>query len=417
MLGLTAVLAAGCASRSAAGPGPGASGDPRSRALALMREVPLIDGHNDLPWELREKVGGDFDALDIAEAQPSLHTDIARLREGLVGAQFFAAYVPSDRMETNESARFALMQMDIIRRLADRYPETFAFATTAADIERAHEVGKIAALIGIEGGHAIENSLDVLRQFYRLGARYMTLTHWRTHAWADAATDAPQHQGLSPFGENVIREMNRLGMLVDLSHVSDSTMMDVMTISESPVIYSHSSARAISDHMRNVPDAILRRLGENDGIVMVNFAPAFISQEVNDYDEAMDSLEARLRVSFASDTAGARAAYRDSVAAHPPPRATLVQVANHVDHLVRFAGVDHVGLGSDFDGIGSVPVGLESVATFPDLIAELIRRGYSDDDIRKILGLNMLRVMRAAEATAQRLQQAQGPIIGTLPAR
>jgi membrane dipeptidase len=380
-----------------------------------MRTIPLIDGHNDLPFELRERVDGDLDSLDIAEPQDSLMTDIARLREGQVGAQFFAAYVPSDLIGYG-AARFALMQIDLIHRLAERYPDTFEFARSAEDIRRIFDQGKIGALIGIEGGHAIENSLDLLRTYYDLGVRYMTLTHWATTDWADAATDEPEWQGLRPgFGEDVVREMNRLGMLVDISHVSDSTMVDAMRVSRAPVIFSHSSARALDGHVRNVPDAILRILGTNGGVVMVNFAPDFVSEDRRLWAVRADSLRDSLRASFVDDTAGMRAAFLAWREANPQPDATLAQVADHIDHLVATAGIDHVGIGSDFDGIGATPVGLEDVSTFPDLIAELVRRGYPDEDIRKILGGNLLRVLDRAEEVAAQLKEETGPYVGTLP--
>jgi membrane dipeptidase len=406
----TSLLAAGRASAQAPSD---------SMALAhardVMRTIPLIDGHNDLPFELREKADGDLDSLDIASPQDSLMTDIARLREGQVGAQFFAAYVPVELIG-HGTARFALQQIDLIHRLADRYPDTFEFARTAEDIRRIFDQGKIAALIGLEGGHAIEGSLDVLRTFYQLGVRYITLTHWATHDWADAATDEPAWQGLRPgFGEDVIREMNRLGMLVDLSHVSDSTMVDALRLSRAPVIYSHSSARALDTHVRNVPDEILRILGTNGGVIMANFAPDYVSEDLRVWSVHADSLRDSLRSSFADDTAGMRAAFREWRDANPPPDATLSQVADHIDHLVATAGIDHVGIGSDFDGIGSTPVGLEDVSTFPDLIAELVRRGYADEDTRKILGGNLLRALDRAEEVAAQMQREMGPIVGTLP--
>ncbi len=420
---LAAAMFAGAAPLAAQFPSD--SSEPLAHARELLRETPLVDGHNDLPWRVRELAAGDFDSLDIAVHQDSLHTDIPRLREGLVGAQFFVSYVPADLIG-NGAARFALMQMDLIRRMVERYPETFVFVTTADGIESAHEAGKIAALTGLEGGHAIEGSLDVLRTFYDLGARYMTLTHWASHAWADAATDEPRHNGLSPFGELVVREMNRLGMLVDLSHVSDSTMMDAMRISEAPVIYSHSSARALDNHPRNVPDPILRRLSENDGIVMVNYSPTFISQEVRDWAVTRDSLVDSLRQAFTIvdvtapdsmvvDTAGLRQAVAGWTETNPAPRAHLEQVADHIDHLAQVAGIDHVGFGSDYDGIDAIPQGLEDVSTFPAIVAELLRRGYSDEDVRKLLGQNFLRVLRGAEAVAERLQQEMDPIVATIP--
>jgi membrane dipeptidase len=384
-------------------------------AREIMRTIPLIDGHNDLPFELREKAGGDLDSLDIANPQDSLMTDLARLREGLVGAQFFAAYVPSE-LTGHGAARFALMQVDLIHRLAARYPDTFEFARTAEDIRRIFDQGKIAALIGIEGGHAIEGSLDLLRAYYDLGVRYMTLTHWATHDWADAATDEPEWQGLRPgFGEDVIREMNRLGMLVDLSHVSDSTMVDAMRLSRAPVIYSHSSARAIDEHVRNVPDEILRMLGTNGGVIMTNFAPEYVSEDLRLWSILADSVRDSLRTDFGDDTTAMRAAFVAWREANPRPDATLAQVADHIDHLVATAGIDHVGIGSDFDGIGFTPVGLEDVSTFPDLIAELLRRGYPDEDIRKILGGNLLRALDRVEVVAAQMQAESGPFVGTLP--
>jgi membrane dipeptidase len=383
------------------------------RALRLLDEVPLVDGHNDLPWQIREKAAGDLDSLDIAQTQPDLHTDIERLERGRVGAQFFAAYVPSDRI-ADGATRFALMQIDLIHRLADRYPDTFMYAATADDIERAHGAGRVAALIGVEGGHAIEGSLDVLRALYELGARYMTLTHWKSTAWADAATDRPLHQGLSPFGEDVVREMNRLGMLVDLSHVSDSTMMDVLRITAAPVIYSHSSARALAGHVRNVPDAILPLVAENGGIVMVNFSPGFINEEARIHGEREDAVLDSLGAEFSGDSVRVREALEGWLERNPAPPATLYEVADHIDHIVEVAGIDHVGLGSDYDGIDHVPIGLEDVSRFPDLIAELLERGYTDEDIRKLAGLNFLRVMHEAEAVSERLRMAHGPYVGTI---
>jgi membrane dipeptidase len=401
-----------------------AAGQARSQALTdslalahareVLRSIPLIDGHNDLPYELRQRADGDLDSLDVAMPQDSLMTDIPRLRRGQVGAQFFVAYVPVNRIG-HGAARFALRQIDLIHRLADRYPDTFEFARTAEDVRRIFDQGKIGVLIGLEGGHAIEGSLDVLRTYYDLGVRYITLTHWASHDWADAATDEPRWQGLRPgFGEDVIREMNRLGILVDLSHVSDSTMVDAMRVSRAPVIYSHSSARAIDDHVRNVPDDILRRLGTNGGIVMVNFAPDYVSEERRLWSERANAYGDSLEAMFPEDTAAGRAAYRAWREANPPPDATLSQVADHIDHLVATAGIEHVGIGSDFDGIGSTPVGLEDVSTFPDLVAELVRRGYPDEDLRKLIGGNLLRVLDRAEAVAAQMRQERGPYIGTL---
>jgi membrane dipeptidase len=391
-------------------------GELLARARAILAETPLVDGHNDLPWELREKAGGRLDSLDLTvrHSPDTLDTDLVRLREGMVGAQFFADYVPSD--SAPHGARFALAQAALIRRLVARFPETFRFATTADEIEAAHEDGRIAALIGLEGGHAIEGSLDVLRSLHDLGVRYITLTHSKTHDWADSATDAPRHDGLSPFGELVVREMNRLGVMVDLSHVSEATMMDALDITRAPVIFSHSSTRALTDHPRNVPEAVLRRLPQNGGIIMITYVPRFVNEEVRLWETDRDSLASRLRAAFPDDTAGFRAAMRDSMAArNPAPVATLSDVADHIDYAVEIVGADHVGLGSDYDGIDYAPQGLEDVSTFPALLAELLRRGYSEEDLAKIAGRNALRVMRQVEAAAQRLQATEEPIVASIP--
>lgn len=372
--------------------------DYRAQALRILREVPLIDGHNDVPDTVRNM--GGIDAVDLAVAQPRLMTDIPRLRAGRVAAQFWAAYIPVQYIHAGtHPAVYALEQIDFIQRMCHRYRESFAPALTAADIERNFRAGKISCLIGIEGGHAIENSLGALRMFYRLGARYMTLTHTETIDWADSERDTPRHGGLNPFGEEVVREMNRLGMLVDLSHVSDATMIDALRVTRAPVIFSHSSARALNGHTRNVPDSILKLLPANGGVVMVNFYPTFVSEEVRLF------VAERARRAQALRAAGLDSqAVRDSVRAwsQAAPRATLRQVTDHFDHLRRVAGVDHVGLGSDFDGIDTVPEGLEDVSKFPDLVAELLRRGWSEDDVKKVAGLNLLRVLRAAERVAGR---------------
>lgn len=374
--------------------------DYRARALAILKTVPLIDGHNDIPDAIRER--GGLDSVDLAVSQPRLMTDIPRLRAGGVGAQFWAAYVPVSTIhEGMHPAVYALEQIDLAHRLCAKYPATFAMARTAADIERNFKAGKISCLVGIEGGHAIENSLGALRAFAELGVRYMTLTHWETIDWADAATDSAKHDGLTPFGEDVVREMNRVGMLVDLSHVSDATMMDALRVSRAPVIYSHSSARALDAHVRNVPDSILRLLAQNGGVVMTNFAPDYVSEALRAFGDTIQQGIARLRAAGLDS-----ATVRDSVRVwrERAPKATLAQVADHMEHLRRIAGVDHVGIGSDFDGISSVPVGLEDVSKFPDLLAELLRRGWSEADVKKVAGLNVLRVMREAERVAREMQ-------------
>ncbi|GMR24086.1 MAG: dipeptidase [Acidobacteriota bacterium] len=386
------------------------------RARRLHDEVPLIDGHNDLPGQYREEVNRRMSELDIAESQPGLHTDIARLREGGVGAQFWSVFVPTS-LEGADAVRATIEQIDVVYELARLYPDTFEMAFTADDIERVFASGKIASMIGMEGGHSIDSSLATLRMFYRLGARYMTVTHSRSTPWADSATGKASSDGLSEFGSEVVREMNWLGMLVDLSHVSPATMHDTLDVVQAPVIFSHSSARALCNHARNVPDDVLRRLPDNGGVVMVSFVPQFTSQEVKDHGESRDEERDRLQ-GLAGATDGS---VQEGLAAwnrqNPAPRATLSQVADHIDHIRDVAGVDHVGLGSDFDGISTVPEGLEDVSKFIDLTRELLARGYSDEDVRKILGKNLLRVMRAAEQTSARLQEERGPSEAIFPGR
>jgi len=374
--------------------------DYRAQALRILRTTPLIDGHNDIPDAIRER--GGLDSVDFSVLQPRLMTDIPKLRAGGVGAQFWAAYVPVTTIHEGEHpAVYALEQIDLAHRLCAKYPGTFADARRVADIERNFKAGKISCLIGIEGGHAIENSLGALRTFYALGVRYMTLTHWETIDWADAATDSAKHDGLTAFGEQVVLEMNRLGMLVDLSHVSDATMMDALRVSRAPVFYSHSSARALANHVRNVPDSILRIVGQKGGVVMVNFNPGFVSEAVRVYGDSVTAWTRALQASGADSATRA-----DSVKAWTArgPKATLKQAADHIEHVRDVAGVDHVGLGSDFDGITEVPVGLEDVSKFPDLLAELLRRGWTETDVKKVAGLNALRVLRNAEQVARELR-------------
>ena len=385
------------------------SDDLLARARALHTQVPLIDGHNDYPWAVRENVPDrDLAKLDIRGPQPKTMTDIPRLREGGVGGQFWSVYVPAD-LAGKGAVTATLEEIDTVYGMIARYPDVFELALTAGDVERIFKSGKIASLIGMEGGHSIDNSLAALRMFYRLGARYMTLTHSANVAWADSATDEPRLGGLSPFGEDVAREMNRLGMLVDLSHVSPDSMKDALRVTSAPIIFSHSDARALCDVPRNVPDDVLAMLPANGGVVMVTFVPSFVSQEVADYGRRADAERARLAGAHPNDTAAVTAGMDAWRQASLEPRATLAQVADHIDHIRRVAGIDHVGIGSDFDGITSVVQGLENVSDYPALTAELLKRGYSDEDVKKILGLNILRVMREAEKVSKRLQAERGP--------
>ncbi len=371
--------------------------DYRAQAIRILRTVPLIDGHNDLPDAIRER--GGVDSVNLAVSQPRLMTDIPRLRSGHVGGQFWAAYVPVTTMDSGAAvhpAVYALEQIDLVHQFCGKNAAAMALATTAAQVERNFAAGKVSCLIGIEGGHAIENSLSALRMFARLGVRYMTLTHWKTLDWAVASTDTA-HRGLSDFGKQVVLEMNHVGMLVDLSHVNDQTMSDAIHTSRAPVIFSHSSARALTHHMRDVPDSILRLVPANGGIVMVNFNPGFVSEAVRTYE---DSMSAWSRALSGANVDSATRADSLRVWESRAPRATLEQVADHIDYIRRVAGVDHVGLGSDFDGITEVPERLEDVSKFPDLIAELLRRGWTEPDVKKVAGLNILRVMRDAERVA-----------------
>lgn len=376
------------------------------RAERLLEQTILIDGHNDLPWEIRTNrtAPRDVEAYDLRRRAPG-HTDLARLQAGRVGAQFWSIYIPGEIRDSGY-ARVQLEQFDIARRMVARYPERLLLALTADDIIGARRQGKIASLLGMEGGHAIENSLGALRAYYDLGARYMTLTHNVTLDWADAAQDTLKHGGLTPFGREVVREMNRLGMLVDLSHVSPGVMSNVLDIAEAPVIFSHSSAYALTPHKRNVPDSILARLGRNGGVVMVTFVPSFVSEVTRLAEVVDDSTAAAIRAEV-SDTVERRRLIREFRAAHPVPNATLADVADHIEHVRRVAGVDNVGIGSDFDGIEYGPTGLEDVSTFPALFAELMRRGWSDADLKKLAGENVLRALRAAEATAARLRRVR----------
>jgi membrane dipeptidase len=368
----------------------------------LHADCLVIDGHNDLPWRLRELGHLDLTRIDLRQPQPRLHTDIPRLRRGGVGAQFWSAFVPCSSAQKGEAVRLTLEQIDLIHRLIRAYPETFALAQTADDIVRLHRQGRIASLIGVEGGHSIDNSLGVLRMYYTLGVRYMTLTHADNTAWADSATDKPVHNGLTPFGVQVVREMNRLGMLVDISHVSVKTMQEVLRVSQAPVIASHSSAYALAPHPRNIPDEVLRQIAHKGGLVMVNFFSGFVVPEGARALEEMFAVARQLQARYPKE-AEFRQAYDQWLRQHPFPRGSIHHVVDHIEHIVRVAGIEHVGLGSDFDGVGTLPQQLEDVSAYPYLTQELLNRGYSPEAIRKILGGNLLRVLRQAEAVAHKL--------------
>ena len=372
-------------------------------ALRIHRSAPVFDGHNDFPWELRQKGASSFDKFDISKLTTNFQTDIPRLRQGGVGAQFFVAYVPSHTMKTGDAAHQTLEQIDLIHRMVRRYPEAFALASTADDVVRIRKSGRIACLIGVEGGHSIENSLAVLRTYYSLGVRYLTLTHADSVGWADAATDAPQCHGLSNFGREVVMEMNRLGMLVDISHVSPETMNAALDVSKAPIIASHSSAYAIAQHPRNVPDEVLRRLRKNGGMAMVNFYSGFVVPESARLMANMFNVSRELRNKFPVEPDYERA-MKQWEKENPMPSGTVRDLVNHIDHIVKVAGIDHVGLGSDFDGVNQVPAQLKDVSSYPVITQELLNRGYSEKDIRKILGENILRVLRDAEQVARKLK-------------
>jgi membrane dipeptidase len=377
-----------------------AADDPNlARANALLDKVPLVDGHNDLPWLIREYTDAPNDVLkyDLRRHAPA-ETDIARLRAGKLAGQFWSVWIPSELKEG--FARTQLEQIDLTRRMIDAYPEALTFATRAADIAAAKQAGKVASFLGMENGLALENSIAALRMYYDLGVRYMTLTHTKNTDWADSATDKPVHNGLTPFGKEVVREMNRLGMLVDISHVSPKAMHDTLDVSEAPVIFSHSSARAVNDHVRNVPDDVLARMGKNGGVVMVNFIPMFISKENMAWSEGLE--QTLLTNPDLNAVRKIEAEYRKTQG--PEPRATLAQVCDHIEHVAKVAGHDHVGIGSDYWG-GSMPSGLEDVSKYPHLFAELIRRGWSDQDLKLVAGENLLRAMAQAETVSHQLSR------------
>ena len=384
--------------------------DLEPQARQLLRRFPLIDGHNDLPWTLRALAGGDASKVRLAPAEPGgtdltapvdgTHTDLPRLRAGGVGGQFWSVYVPAS-LAGDRAVTAVLEQIDLARRMIASYPGDLELALTADDVERIFAAGRIASLLGAEGGHAIAGSLGVLRMLYALGVRYMTLTHNANVGWADSATDDPQAGGLTDFGRDVVREMQRLGMLVDLSHVAPATMRDALDVAVAPVIFSHSSALALCGYPRNVPDDVLARLAGNGGVCMVTFVPGFVSPECAGWLDGLKTEAARrgLDPKNLGQLFSIRAEYQ---AGHPVPRATLAQVADHVEHVRKVAGVQHVGLGGDFDGTEDVTAGLEDVSTYPALFAELLSRGWTADDCAALAGGNVLRALRAAEAAAGR---------------
>jgi membrane dipeptidase len=370
-------------------------------ARELHKRSLLVDGHNDMPWEIRKQGNSDFSQMDIAKPQPSLHTDIPRLRAGGVGAQFWSVWVPVDLGYRGEALATTLEQIELVKQMIKRYPDTFELALSTSDIERIHGEGKIASLIGVEGGHCIEESLNVLKKLYELGARYMTLTHTDTLSWADSGTDEARNGGLTKFGEDVVRTMNDMGMLVDLSHVSPETMHDALNITTAPVIFSHSSALAVANHPRNVPDDVLKRLDETDGVVMVNFFSGFIVPDaVGTVWDGMGQ-QRKLKKEGLSDEEIEKRLNRWK-RRHPYPRGTIHDLLDHIDHIAKVAGVKHVGLGSDFDGVSVLPTQLDDVSYFPYITQGLMDRGYSEEEIQGILGENLIRVFRGAEAAAKK---------------
>ncbi|MHB1310678.1 MAG: dipeptidase [Gemmatimonadaceae bacterium] len=387
-----------------------------ARVKKLLATNPVIDGHNDVPWEIREnkEMPRDVDHYDLRTNLKKQDTDFARMKQGGLGGQFWSIYIPGE-VKDSGYARIQLEQFDIARRMIAKYPDRMVFARTAADARRAMQQGKFPSFLGMEGGHAIENSLGALRMYYALGARYMTLTHNVTLDWADAALDKPVHGGLTPFGREVVHEMNRLGMMVDLSHVSPGVMSAALDVTESPVMFSHSSARALADHPRDVPDSILVRVKKNNGIVMVTFVNSFVSQKYLDYTNRRSARRSELANELHNDTARVYAALAEWEKANPAPAVTLKDVADHFDHIKQVAGIDHVGIGGDFDGTGGEHIqGLEDVSKYPDLLAELARRGWTDDDLRKVASGNILRVLSDNEKVAARLQKLRPPSTKTI---
>jgi membrane dipeptidase len=392
---------------------------PEATAEAALKKAPVFDGHNDVPWALRGRAANminDFDFVDTTDtAKPdavppviAMHTDLQRLRKGHVGAQFWSVYVPANTNE-QQAVQQTLEQIDVTKRLVARYPNDLALAANSAELEKAMKAGKIAGMMGMEGGQSIGSSLAVLRQMYDLGARYMTLTHSKNIPWADSATDAPALDGLNDFGRQVVREMNRIGMIVDLSHVSEATMKDALEVAKAPVMFSHSGVRAVNPHPRNVPDSVLPAVKANGGIIMIVMLPSFLDADVRAPGLARTAEEARLKALYPGDPAAAKAALAAWDAANPVPKTNVQKVADHIDHIKKAIGADHIGLGGDYDGMDSAPVGMEDVSGYPALFTELAKRGYSQTELEKIASGNMLRVLKAVEAYAAS-QKGQPPI-------
>ncbi|MFD7922361.1 dipeptidase [Streptomyces sp. NPDC059740] len=386
----------------------------RADVVDVLTEWPVVDGHNDLPWALREQVRYDLDRVDLAgDTSATLHTDLPRLRAGHVGAQFWSVYVRSD-FAGDQAVSATLEQIDVVRQLIDRHPGELRAAHTAEDMEAARAEGRIASLMGAEGGHSIANSLGTLRALYALGVRYMTLTHNDTIDWADSATDEPKAHGLTRFGELVVSEMNRCGMLVDLSHVSADTMRDALRVTRAPVVFSHSSARAVCDHVRNIPDDVLAQLPANGGVAMATFVPKFILPEAVEWTKRADENMRAHGFHHLDTTPQAMAVHRRFEENHPRPKATAKTVADHLDHMREVAGVDHVGIGGDFDGTAFTPADIADVAGYPNLVAELLDRNWSRTDVSKLTWRNAVRVLRDAEAVAREEQSLRGPSNATI---
>ena len=412
-------LLAGIAAFALIIPPVAAQTSPEAVAEAALKRAPVFDGHNDVPWALRDRVGNvinDFDFRDTTDtAKPDasppdigMHTDLTRLRKGRVGAQFWSVYVPSNTDEPR-AIQQTLEQIDVAKRLIARYPADLSLARNSTELQAQMKAGKVAGMLGIEGGQSIGSSLAVLREMHELGVRYMTLTHGKNVPWADSATDAPAHDGLTDFGREVVREMNRIGMIVDLSHVSEATMKDALETTKAPVMFSHSGVRAINDYARNVPDSVLPAVKANGGVIMVVFLPAFLDADVLAHAVARTGEQARLKGQYPGDAAAAEANLKAWEATHPAPKAGVGKVADHIDHIRQTIGIDHIGLGGDYDGMDSGPVGMEDVAGYPTLFVELARRGYSQADLEKIASRNIMRALRGAEAYAAS-EKAMAPI-------